>query len=388
MMTVFWISAILLFHTYVGYAISVWLSARIRRRSVRSLSDAEYKPKVAFIIPAYNESQVIEEKCRNTLALDYPKDLLDIIVVTDGSSDRTAALASTFNRIRVLHKAERGGKAAALNRGVTQAGDVEVLVFSDANTFLSVDALQQLLRHYVDPKVGGVSGEKRVLRLADHPVNGEGIYWQYESFMKRLDGEFYSLVAAAGELFSLRKGLWQPIPEDTILDDLHLTLSVCLQGYRFAYEAEAVATEPPSPALADERERKIRIAAGAFQIFFRFRTLYWPVGHFRLWYIYLSRRVFRWFVAPISLLLLVISNLWILYNTPSPHLFYQIFGGLQLLGYASALFGWVLIRCGCRVPWLFQVCFYFLFMHLSMFSGLFRFLSGNQTSIWSKAPRK
>ena len=388
MTTVFWISAILLLHTYVGYAISVWLLARIRRKSHQSLSDVEYKPRIAFIIPAYNESQVIEEKCRNTLALDYPMDLLEIIVVTDGSFDRTAALASTFNRIRVLHKAERGGKAAALNRAVSEAGDAEVMVFSDANTMLSADALQLLLRHYVDPKIGGVSGEKRVSTLADNPVNGEGIYWQYESFMKRLDGEFYSLVAAAGELFSIRRGLWQPIQEDTILDDLHLTLSVCLSGYRFAYEPGAVATEPPSPSLAAEQERKIRIAAGAFQIFFRFRTLWWPFGHLRLWYVYQSRRVFRWIIAPISLLLLMISNLWILFITPSPHLYYQVFGGLQLLGYASALFGWVLIRCGCRVPWLFQACFYFVFMHLSMFFGLFRFLSGSQTSIWSKAPRQ
>lgn len=387
MTTVFWISVILLFHTYVGYAISVWFLARIRRRSGRTLSDVEYKPRIAFIIPAYNESQVIEEKCRNTLALDYPMDLLDIMVVTDGSSDRTSDLASTFNRIRVLYKADRGGKASALNRAVAEAGDAEVLVFSDANTFLSADALQQLVRHYVDPKIGAVSGEKRVSSQADHPVNGEGIYWQYESFMKRLDSEFYSLVAAAGELFSLRRGLWQPVPEDTILDDLHLTLTVCLRGYRFAYEPGAVATEPPSPALADEQERKIRIAAGAFQIFFRFRTLWWPLGHLRLWYIYQSRRVFRWFVAPISLLLLMLSNLWILFSTPTPHLFFQIFGGFQLLGYASALFGWGLIRCGCRLPWLFQVCFYFVFMHLSMYFGLFRFLSGRQTSIWSKAPR-
>ncbi|MEY4884902.1 MAG: hypothetical protein RL151_211 [Bacteroidota bacterium] len=387
MTTVFWISAILLFHTYFGYAISVWILSRLRKRSAISQTELEYKPRIAFIIPAYNEASVIEEKCRNTLALDYPPESLDIIVVTDGSTDRTPELAARFRRVRVLNKAERGGKAAALNRAVIEAGFADMLVFSDANTLLSADALQHLMRHYADPATGGVSGEKRVDRVARHPVHGEGIYWQYESVMKRLDADFYSLIAAAGELFSIRKKLWQPIPEDTILDDLHLTLSVCLRGYRFRYEPMAVATEPPSPALADEQERKVRIAAGAFQIFFRFRTLWSPIGHFRLWYIYFSRRVFRWMVAPLCLLLLLISNFWILSTAETPLLFLQFFGGLQLLGYASAMLGWGLIRAGRRVPWVFQVCFYLVFMHLSMFLGLVRYLSGKQTAVWQKSPR-
>jgi cellulose synthase/poly-beta-1,6-N-acetylglucosamine synthase-like glycosyltransferase len=387
MTTVFWISAILLFHTYFGYAVSVWLISHLRKRSGISQHAPEYKPRIAFIIPAYNEAAVIGEKCRNTLALDYPSDLVDIIVVTDGSTDETAQLASQCAGVRVLHTAVRAGKAAALNRAVAAAGDAEVLVFSDANSMLSKDALQRMMHHYADPATGGVSGEKRVDLVAGHPVNGEGIYWQYESAMKRLDADFFSLIAAAGELFSIRKKLWQPIPEDTILDDLHLTLSVCLQGWRFRYEPRAVATEPPSPSLADERERKIRIAAGAFQILFRFRTLWWPFGHFRLWYIFISRRVFRWVVAPCCLILMLMSNLWIMADAGSCHPIYQLACWAQLLGYASATVGWGLIRTQRHAPWIFQVCFYLVFMHLSMFLGLARFLSGKQTSVWRKSPR-
>lgn len=387
MTTVFWISALLLFHTYFGYALSAWLFSVIRKGRQPPLLTDPQLPRIAFIIPAYNEANVIEEKCRNTLALDYPKTLLHIIVVTDGSTDDTPQLASTYEGVNVVHDPVRAGKAAALNRAVGQAGPCDVLVFSDANTLLSSNALRLMMRLYTDPQTGGVSGEKRVASVAGHPVHGEGIYWQYESWMKRLDADFFSLIAAAGELFSIRREIWQPIPEDTILDDLHLTLSVCLQGLRFRYEPLAVATEPPSPSLKDEQERKIRIAAGAFQTFFRFRSLWWPIGQVRLWYIYVSRRVFRWMVAPLCLLLLLVSNVWIGCCFEAAHPIYQVLLCLQLSWYALAMIGWILLPSGRRTPWLFQVPFYFIFMHVAMVEGLFRYLSGKQSVNWTKSAR-
>ncbi|MCE2835157.1 MAG: glycosyltransferase [Chitinophagaceae bacterium] len=227
MMTVFWISALLLFHAYFGYAITAWLAARRSPASRKPQEATDILPRVAFIIPACDEAGVIQAKCRNTLALDYPSDLLDIIVVSDGSADKTPELAAQCPGVRVLHQPARMGKAAAINRAVGQADLAEILVFSDANTLLSGDALRLMMRHYADPEVGGVSGEKRVSSKPGHPVHAEGIYWRYESRMKQLDAGFYSLVAAAGELFSIRRSHWEPIPEDTILDDLHLTLTVC-----------------------------------------------------------------------------------------------------------------------------------------------------------------
>jgi len=388
MTTVFWISALLLLHTYFGYGFSAWLILRLRRTPATPSDKSGHLPRISFIIPACDEADIILEKCRNTLALDYPSELLDIIVVTDGSTDGTPDIAAGCPGIKVLHAPHRAGKAAAMNRAVHEVANAEVLVFSDANTFLSRDALLLMMRHYADPAMGGVSGEKRVTSHPGHPVHGEGIYWRYESFMKQLDASFYTLIAAAGELFSIRRELWQPIPEDTILDDLHISLSVCLRGWRFGYEPLAVATEPPSPSLADEIERKIRIAAGAFQILFRFSSLCWPFGHVRVWYVYLSRRVFRWTVAPLCLLLLLISNLGIV-SAPGPqHPVYQITFYVQLLGYACALIGWGLIRAGRRAPWLLQVSFYFLFMHLSMYLGCLRFIFRKQTAVWRKSPRR
>ena len=387
MTTVFWISALLLFHTYFGYALSAWLLSGFRKGRQTPLLNDHQLPRIALIIPACNEAFVIEEKCRNSLALDYPADLLQIIVVTDGSTDATPLLASTFEDIKVMHDPKRSGKAAALNRAVRQAGPCDVLIFSDANTLLSFDAIRRMMRHYSDPLTGGVSGEKRVASAAGHPVHGEGIYWQYESWMKRLDADFFSLIAAAGELFSIRRELWEPIPEDTILDDLHLTLSVCLQGFRFRYEPLAVATEPPSPSLKDEQERKIRIAAGAFQTFFRFRSLWSPVGHIRLWYTYVSRRIFRWMVAPLCLILLLASNLWIGCYFDAVHPIYVVLLCWQLSLYTLAMVGWSLLSSGRQIPWLFQIPFYFVFMHVAMVGGLFRYLSGTQSVNWTKSAR-
>ena len=387
MMTVFWISALLLFHAYFGYAITAWLVARLSPASRKRQEATDILPRVAFIIPACDEAGVILAKCRNTLALDYPSDLLDIIVISDGSSDKTPELAAQCPGVRVLHQPARMGKAAALNRAVAQADLAEILVFSDANTLLSGDALRLMMRHYADPEVGGVSGEKRVASKPGHPVHAEGIYWRYESRMKQLDAGFYSLVAAAGELFSIRRSHWEPIPEDTILDDLHLTLTVCRQGSIFAYEPLAIATEPPSPSLADEQERKVRIAAGAFQTLFRFKWLWLPFGHFRLWYIYGSRRILRWVFAPVCLILLLLSNACILASTETHSPIYSAAIAGQLSVYSIAAIGWGLNRLRRPSSPIIQACFYFVFMHLAMFAGFFRYVTGTQSALWRKASR-
>ena len=389
MTIVFWISALLLFHAYAGYAISVWLvtrwSADASGPGGGQAGDSPL-PRIAFIIPAYNEREVIVEKCRNTLALDYPVDLIEIIVVTDGSTDGTQHLAGSVPGVRVLHQPQRAGKAAAMNRAVALVLDADILFFSDANTMVSPDALLRMMRHYRHPETGGVAGEKKVLGSDGHPVRGEGIYWRYESVMKQLDATFHSLIAAAGELLSLRKQLWTPIPEDTILDDLFVTTMVCRSGLRFLYEPLALATEPPSPSLAMEQERKTRIACGSFQFMFRHPLLLSPFGHFRHWYTYVSRRVFRWVLAPLAIPVLYGSNLLIVLQEAS-HDIYTWTLGAQTVFFALAGIGWMMSRFGIRQPAWLHAPFYFVFMHAGMYRGFLRFLSGRQTSSWEKASR-
>jgi biofilm PGA synthesis N-glycosyltransferase PgaC len=389
MMIVFWISALSLFHAYAGYAISVWLVTRCSRKASGLSEDKAVDsplPRIAFIIPAYNEREVIVEKCLNTLALQYPADLMDIIVVTDGSTDGTQELAESVQGVRVLHQPTRAGKAAAMNRAVALVLDAEILFFSDANTMLNQDALLRMMPHYRHPETGGVAGEKKVVGNAGHPVQGEGLYWRYESAMKRLDSSFHSLIAAAGELISLRRTLWSPIPEDTILDDMFVTVMVCRKGLRFHYEPKALATEPPSPKLAMEQERKTRIASGAFQFMFRHPLLLNPFGHFRRWYTYVSRRVFRWVIAPLAIPLLYLSNLSLI-QEKGHYVFYEGTLMIQTFFFFLAGMGWLISRFGVRQSVLLQAPFYFVFMHVSMYRGFFRFLSGRQTSSWEKVSR-
>lgn len=195
--------------------------------------DEAFEPAVTFIVPAYNEEASIGQKIENTLALDYPAEKHFIIFITDGSTDDTPAIVSAYPRIKLLHQPMRHGKAAALNRAMLPV-QTPVVVFSDANTLVHPQSLRKMLRHYRNEKVGGVSGEKRIAAKGDSAVSiGERIYWLYESWLKKANGDFYTLVGAAGELFSVRTKLFKPLNENVILDDFVLSATVCLQGYRF-----------------------------------------------------------------------------------------------------------------------------------------------------------
>ncbi len=223
-------------------------------------------PPVTIIISAYNEADMLEKKIRNTLAIDYPADKLKVVIVTDGSADGSENIVKRFPEIILMHQAERRGKYAAIKRAM-QTVSTPFVVFSDANTMLNPECLKKIMPHYQDENIGGVAGEKKILQNRAESVVGEaeGLYWQYESFLKKMDASFFSIVGAAGELFSIRTHLFSPIDDHVILDDFIISMQVCLQGYRFAYEPDAFATETASDSLIEESKRKIRIAAGAYQ---------------------------------------------------------------------------------------------------------------------------
>jgi cellulose synthase/poly-beta-1,6-N-acetylglucosamine synthase-like glycosyltransferase len=274
-----------------------------------------------------------------------------------------------------------------MNRAVRHAAPADIVCFSDANTKVSPGSLRRMAVAFTDPSIGAVSGEKRVLRDAASPVSGESAYWRYESAMKRLDAQLHSVVGAAGELFCVRRALADPIPDDTLLDDLHVSLTVCRKGYRIAYEPAAVAEELPSLDLRDEARRKVRIAAGAFQSLLRFRALLLPWPYPVTAFQFVSRRVFRWVVCPLAIPLLLIANLT-LATSPAPHGFYLATLAGQTAFHALALLGWRRARQGLRSPSLLHLPFYFDFMHACMWTGLFRFLRGRQQVTWHRARRR
>lgn len=378
---IFWIAAFIIFYTYIGYAVFLWL---ITRFSSKSLLSDDFAPPVTLVVPVYNEEQVIEEKIQNSLALDYPDNRLTFLFINDGSTDRTAEIIAKYPQINLITNQQRSGKTAALNIAM-QSVNTPVVVFTDANSFLHAGSLKKMVRHYINNKVGGVSGEKKIQKQQKDSIvsNAEQLYWKYESFLKKADSDFYSVVGADGGLFSIRTHLFQPVNESVILDDFFISVQVCEKGYRFVYEPEAYGVEASSASLKEEQKRKIRISAGCFQALFLLRRLLNPFRHFRLFLLYFSHRVLRWAVCPILLPLLFALNGMLAFSGYGPYVYLFLF---QCAFYVMALVGIGLAKSGIKAR-LMLIPYYFVFMNFSLYLGFLRFIYRKQTVFWEKSQR-
>jgi cellulose synthase/poly-beta-1,6-N-acetylglucosamine synthase-like glycosyltransferase len=307
--------------------------------------------------------------------------------VVDEPDQHSLDIIGEYPRIQKIVQAERTGKYAAICRAMGSV-TTPVVVFSDANCKINTLSLRKMMRHYSDPKVGAVAGEKKIVYRELHSALGqaEGWYWEYESLMKKWDAGLYTVTGAAGELFSIRKELFQPLHEPVILDDLVISLQVCMQGYRIAYEPAAFASELPSATLQEEEKRKIRIAAGAFQSLHILKDLLHPFRFPVLFFQFLSRRLFRWIISPLFLILLLFTNAWLVIISAS-YPFYSFFLGLQVFFYLLALTGFLFIRSG-RNAGIAGIPFYFLFMNYCILRGFFRFIGRKQPVKWEKAQRQ
>ncbi|MCP4542492.1 MAG: glycosyltransferase family 2 protein [Chloroflexi bacterium] len=366
----FWLAVGTIVYTFLGYPLLVGLVARWVRRPIRA---AAITPTMTLLIPAYNEAAVIAAKIENSLTLDYPPEQLEIAVVTDGSDDETVDIVKTYadRDVRLLHQPQRQGKMAAINR-VMPLLDSEIVVFSDANAMVGRGALRAIARNFADPAVGGVAGEKRV------SGGGEGLYWRYESFLKRCDSGISSVMGAAGELFAIRHRLFEPPPPNALIDDFVMSLRLVEAGWRVVYEPEAAVTEPPSPTLAGEWRRRSRIAAGGFQSILWLPGLLNPARGWVAWQ-YFSHRVLRWAATPFLLPIAYVLNLFLL-DLP----FYRLVFLAQTIFYAAALLGYALARRGMQRGPLYAV-FYFCFTNLVALVGFWRYVTGTQPVTWAKA---
>ena len=264
---IFWFALFVVFYTYLGPV----------KRSLPA-SDADL-PEVTLFITAFNEEDVVDEKMENSLELDYPADKLHIVWVTDGSDDGTNERLQTRwqGKATVHFQPLRQGKTAAMTRGMSLV-DTPLVVFTDANTMVNREAIREIVLAFQDPKVGCVAGEKRIaVQTKDGAAaGGEGIYWKYESTLKALDARLYSAVGAAGELFAVRRELFEAMEPDTLLDDFILSLRITMKGYTIAYCTNAYAIESGSADMREEEKRKVRIAAGGLQSIWRLRPLLNP----------------------------------------------------------------------------------------------------------------
>lgn len=386
----FWACLLIVFYTYLGYGILLYIIIRLRRffkgkpqKTVMPQDDE--LPTMTLMICAYNEEDVVAEKMENTLAIDYPKDKLRIMWVTDGSNDHTNELLSAYPEVDIVFSPERRGKTAALKHGLREL-QTRYVAFTDANTMINTDALREIARLFRDPTVGCVSGEKRVAarKAGEMAAEGEGLYWKYESTLKRWDSELYSAMGAAGELYAIDPDLCREVPDEALLDDFMMSMYVVQAGKRIAYTADAYAMEYGSANIYEESKRKRRIAAGGLQSIWWLRSMLNPFRQPLVTFQYVSHRVLRWSITPIAMVLLLLVNMALVAIGTST--FYTLMLILQLLFYLAALFGWLLNRYGHKNKLLYTA-YYFVFMNFNVFRGMAYLKSHGKSGAWEKAKR-
>ncbi len=386
----FWACLLIVFYTYLGYGILLYIIIRLKRFFTRNTREAampsdDELPTMTLMICAYNEEDVVAEKMKNTRALNYPKDKFHIMWVTDGSNDHTNELLAAYPEVDIVYSPERKGKTAALKHGL-QSLKTRYVAFTDANTMINPGALREIARLFMDPTVGCVAGEKRVAAktVGEMAAEGEGLYWRYESTLKKWDSELFSAMGAAGELYAMDPTLCRDVPDDAILDDFMMSMYVVQAGKRIAYTSDAYAMEYGSANLFEESKRKRRIAAGGLQSIWWLRSMLNPFRRPLVTFQYVSHRVLRWSITPIALVLLLITNMAIVLM--SAERFYLITLGLQLLFYAMAFGGWLSYRRGRRNKLLYTV-YYFVFMNLNVFRGMYYLRTHGRNGAWEKAKR-
>ena len=390
MKIVFWIALFIVFYTYIGYGILLYIIIRLKRLFVGRPHEAvlpadEELPTMTLMICAYNEEVIVKEKMANTLALDYPKDKFRIMWVTDGSNDHTNELLAAYPEVDIVFSPERRGKTAALKHGLREL-KTRYVAFTDANTMINTGALREIARLFSDPTVGCVSGEKRVAarKAGEMASEGEGLYWRYESTLKRWDSELYSAMGAAGELYAIDPQLCREVPDEALLDDFMLSMYVVQAGKRIAYTSDAYAREYGSANIYEESKRKRRIAAGGLQSIWWLRSMLNPLRQPLVTFQYVSHRVLRWSITPVAMVLLLIVNIALV--AMGAGTFYTVMLILQTLFYLMALAGWLTNRFGYKNKLLYTA-YYFMFMNFNVFRGMAYLRSHGKSGAWEKAKR-
>ncbi|HSJ87292.1 MAG TPA: glycosyltransferase family 2 protein [Anaerolineales bacterium] len=388
----FWVCVLLIAYVYVGYPIILAALARLRRKT------KEYPvitPQVSILIAAYNEQNVIGTKLENTLALEYPKECLQVVVAADGSDDHTPQTVETFAErgVELSYDFRRRGKMAAINRALPRLKH-EIIVFSDANNLYAKDALLELVKPFSDPKVGAVTGSKNIMDDPDAHAKADGLYWRYESAIKKYETALGSCTGVTGEILAIRRSLYQPPPDHVINDDFFIGMGVLRQGYRLVYAPAAHSYEHASLTEQDEAVRRARIVAGRYQAMlmsgsvlpWRSPVLVWQVVSHKF------MRPLVPFLMIIAFLVTLAACIWQLAPTNLGWLYlaapYNIlFLVAEILICILAIFGSSLKDKGLLGKILYLPTF-LVNSNLAAILGLYSFFTGKQTSLWRRARRR
>jgi biofilm PGA synthesis N-glycosyltransferase PgaC len=368
---------ILLFsYPFLIYPSLLALWAKLKRKNQEPEAGAEL-PRVALIICALNEQGIVREKIENSLALHYPREKLTIVVVSDGSTDRTAEIAREYQAAGVvlLDQKTRRGKITNLNELIPSRTE-EVIVLSDANVLYHPDAVGRLVAGFEDPSVGCVSGKVILTDTAPDLDAPTGHYYSVEWALQENSSAIYSMTGADGAMYALRRELFRPCPNDTLIEDFVIPMQVIAQGKRVLMEPKALGWEKGVEGRREEYRRKVRIAAGAAQGLLRGNA--WPQNApASFWFIFISHKLLRWVSPLVGALLLVFAILW--FREPLAKITLAGVGGIILLAVIGLITG--------SKNTLFSAPFYFLFGEVAIAVGLLKGFTGHQTVLWAKADR-
>ena len=374
----FWAAVAALVYGYIGYPLLVGMVGRILRREVRR---AAVTPSITVVIAAHNEQAVIRERLENALATDYPAGSMDIVVASDGSTDATVAIAREYasRGVQVLDL-PRQGKIPALNAAVARA-TVDLLVFSDANIHFHPQVLRMLARNFADPEVGGVAGNcgYRLPDAGESSSRGEGLYWRYDLWLKRMECRTGSVVSAHGGLYALRRELYRPLTEPFVTDDFAISTAVIEQGRRLVFDQDALASELAVAEARREFRRKVRLMTRAWRSVALRRSLLNPARFGFYSVVFFSHKVLRR-LLPVALVLLLASSLVLALVAGDE--FYRFAAVGQVGFYALAAVGGITRRTRVGRVKVILIPFYFCMANGAALIALGRFLSGQKIGIW------
>jgi poly-beta-1,6-N-acetyl-D-glucosamine synthase len=376
--SLFWISVAAILYTFLGYPLAVWLLARMRKREVIK---AGITPRVSVVIACHNEQNNIEARIKNIFDGDYPRDLIGIVIVSDGSTDFTAEIARrhTSDRVRLFSYEDQRGKATALNIGVEIATG-EIIVFADARQSFEPGAIKELVANFADPSVGAVSGELLLDGASGSSVGeGVGLYWKYEKWIRKSESRSGSVIGATGAIYAIRRELWRPLPESTILDDVYTPMGIALAGRRVVFEEKARAHDKAVESASHEFARKVRTLTGNYQLCQLMPRLLFPNS--ALLFQFYSHKLMR-LAAPIFLLLILAASV-VLATAPGANaagLLYRAALAGQLVFYAGVAVGAYLLKHN-RSLRLLNFAYVFSLMNAAALIGLLFFVLGKR-NVW------
>ena len=375
---IFWLALAWIIYANVGYLLLLQLIAIFKQRPV---TQADITPSISLLIAVHNEEKVIKAKLENSLALDYPPGKLQILIASDASTDRTDEIVQSFaDRGVILNLVPDGkGKVNALDDSVPLATG-EILVISDADSIYASDALRKLVRNFADPQVGAVTGEERRVAASGGEGLGESLYVRLDNRIKRLEGRIGSIVMVNGGFFAVRRVLY-PVLEPYMIHDAVMPCQLQLQGYRTAYEPEAVSVETYALETPEDFRRRLRTVTQAVYSYLSVPAALNPLRTGFFAFEVLSHRFSRWLVLP-WLAVALIANMAL---APSSSLYRWLLIG-QLICYALSSVGWLLDMHGMKVK-LFYVPFYFVYIHTAAFIAVVQAILGKRIAVWQPTQR-